>query len=187
LQNAGTLAIIESAIIFDLGDKVFFTGYHGTSQESGFNILESKRFIPSTGKKNWLGSGIYFYEKYSDALNWANERYCQNSSILHVVVSVGENEYIDLDSEYGKQIYQKVVHVIAKRFDYLVKGKAQENQCAVANFLWSKYLHINVLYASFPTEPSKFPLLKDARAKRREFCVRGNENIKGIQLIELKE
>jgi hypothetical protein len=122
LQNAGTLAIIESAIIFDLGDKVFFTGYHGTSRESGFNILESKRFIPSTGKKDWLGSGIYFYEKYSDALNWAVKSFNQ---------------------------------------DYAV------------------------LFASFPSEPSAFKLIKDYRIKRREFCARNNDIIKGVQLIEL--
>jgi len=178
---------MKRVLLFYAGDKVYFTGYHGTSQEFAKKILESESFDLSVGKEEWLGTGIYFYEGYSDALNWAAKNFDQDNAVLHVVISADEDEYIDLDSEYGKQIYQKVVNVISKRCNYLVNGTAQENQCAIANFLWSKFIHIKILFASFPTEPSKFALLKDARAKRRELCVRDNESIKGIQLIELKE
>ena len=63
-------------------------------------------------------------------------------------------------------------------------GTAQENQCALANFIWQEHKHIILLIASFATEPSMFKMLKDGRKRRREFCVRDNEPIKIVQIVE---
>ena len=84
----------------------------------------------------------------------------------------------------GQNITKKVIDVLKRNFLYLITGTAQENQCAIANFIWQEWSHIKLIMASFPTEPSAFKMLKDARKYRKEFCVRDNEYIKAINYID---
>ena len=153
---------------------MYFTGYHGTSQEVGNKIVRDGFFVPSTGKKEWLGSDIYFYEKYSDSLSWAVERYHQDNAVLHVVISVEDDEYIDLDSIEGNKFYKRIINIIEKTpkepNDFQISD-AEENQCAVANYIWSNFEEKKILFASFPTKPSAIKLVKDYRTTRREFCL----------------
>ena len=168
---------------------MYFTGYHGTSQEFASKIVADGCFTLSSGNKEWLGSGIYFYEMFSDSLDWADKKYPRDHAVLHAVVSVEEDEYIDLDSIEGESIYRRIINIIAdttKEIGNFHKGDAQNNQCAVARYIWTRFNDIKLLLASFPNEASAFPLIKDYRTKRRELCVKNNSAIKGIQLIELK-
>ena len=162
-----------------MGDTMYFTGYHGTSRANGNNIIKTKCFDVSNSDTEWLGSGIYFYCEYSDALACSGDR-----TVLHTIIYVDDNEYIDLDSENGKKIFNAVETKIDTRFKYLVSGNAQENQCVIANMIWQEFEYIKLLIASFAIKPSKIKTLIDGRKKRREFCIRDNSAIKSIQIIE---
>ena len=161
---------------------MIITGYHGTSKEYGNEIINNKKFNKSTGKEQWLGTGIYFYRGYEDALNWA-KKYHGDIMVIHAVINLENDKYIDLDSSIGRAYYRKAVEIL-KGFDYISRGTAQENQCAIANFIWQEWSYIQLIMAAFPTEPSAFKMLKDAREYRKEFCIRDNKYIKAINYID---
>lgn len=134
---------------------MFITGYHGTSKVNAEIICYTKEFVISRGDRQWLGNGIYFYPNINDAYNW-------NSSevILHTIVYVDDNEYIDIDDGIGKEIYKKTYNFMCNyaknsldNYDIDTSYKnATRNQCAVINTIWEAYKNIQVISASFATE-----------------------------------
>ena len=165
---------------------MYFTGYHGTTKARGHEILEERGFTSSKGNKEWLGTGIYFYDEYRDAFKWS-ERIVGNIeeiTVLHVLIDIDENCVLDLDSEKGKEYCRTVVKILDNYFSYLVDGTAQENQCIISNFIWKVCKEIQMLIASFASEKTPFVMLKDVREKRREFCLKNNKYVEGIQKIE---
>ncbi len=164
-------------------DVLLLTGYHGTSAENAKSILKSGKFLLSSGTKEWLGTGIYFYREFEDAYDWARGN-PGGGEVLHIIAEVDRDRYLDIDSPGGKLLCGKMLDIIQRDFTYVVKGTAQENQCAVMNYIWSYCKNIDVLSAEFPVEKTKTPLLSDFRRRRREFCLRDNSLIKSIQLIE---
>jgi len=163
---------------------MLLTGYHGTTKAKGLDIVEMKYFHKSNSSKEWLGAGIYFYFEYKDAMNWVKEHYTDDFVVLHGIVDVKKEQVIDFDSNEGICYYRSAISILKKEYEHLIAGTAQENQCAIANFIWNEWSEIKVLIASFASVPSEFRMLKDAREKRREFCVRSNDFIKNVQLIE---
>lgn len=161
---------------------MYLTGYHGTSKEYANKIINTQKFHRSNGNKEWLGSGIYFYCNFEDALDWARMRYNDDYAVIHAVVKINEDELIDFDSVRG----QKLINIILQSCMIAFSGKSQENQCALANYIWEQNLDIKVLKSSFAKTRTKIRLLKDVREKRIEFCVRNNiENIFGICQIPI--
>ncbi len=157
---------------------MFLTGYHGTTLTSANKILEGE-FNISSSETEWLGDGIYFYFSISDAYAWRN-----TEVILHSVIKIDDEEYLDIDSDTGKQIFSSICDLIAKAQGKVVsQNDIQKNQCAVMRILWDAYPKLKVVSASFPTERSKVRTLVDPRGKRKEFCVRNNDCIKHTYLI----
>ena len=159
---------------------MFLTGYHGTSLENGSKIVEEKQFNISDGEKEWLGSGIYFYFSFEDAYNWRN-----SDAVIHTIIGVNEDEYLDIDSEVGTAIYRGILKVIeAKQYKTVEQNaSAQENQCAVMKMIWQHHPEIKVISASFATEKTTVKTLIDKRPRRKEFCIRNNDCIQHLYLI----
>lgn len=163
---------------------MFLTGYHGTSTENAHKIIDNKEFAISKGEKEWLGDGIYFYFDISDAYNWRD-----SDAIIHSVVKIKEDEYLDMDSDAGSVIYNGILEIISATQSKNIYRNAtpQENQCAVMRMIWGQYPKIKVISASFAIKPTKINTLMDKRPRRREFCVRGNDCIKHSYLIRKGE
>ena len=161
-------------------DVMFLTGYHGTSLENGHKIIEEQQFNISDGKKEWLGKGIYFYFSFTDAYNWRD-----SDAIIHSVIKIDEDEYLDIDSKEGERIYNGILDIITSMQSKPIYSSAspQENQCAVMKMIWGQQPKIKVISASFATEPTKIKTLIDKRPRRKEFCVRNNNCIKHSYLI----
>ena len=159
---------------------MFLTGYHGTSLENGQKIIESQRFNISVGKKEWLGNGIYFYFSLADAYNWRD-----SEAIIHSVIKIDEDEYLDIDSEEGKLIYNGILDIISSMQSRTIFSNVstQANQCAVMKMIWETQPKVKAISASFATEPTKIKTLLDKRPRRKEFCVRNNDCIKHSYLI----
>ena len=165
---------------------MYLTGYHGTSNEYAENILANQRFLPSTGEKEWLGHGIYFYPNFEDALNWAKEHYPNNEAVIHVLIHVNDNEIIDLNTIKGKNLFHNTVNIIG-RWSKLSETQIQKNQCIVCNTIWEVYKNVKVLKSYFGKEKTQFLTLIDSREQRLEFCVRDNSIIRGIFIVPLQE
>ena len=162
---------------------MLITGYHGTSKDIASKIIEKKYFMISNGDKEWLGRGIYFYTNYEDALEWSKLKYDTAFSVLHTIIEINQEEFIDFDTEEGKEIFECFKSLFNKhgieQYD-----SVQKNQCAVMNFIWEHEINIKVLMCSFATKPNVFRTLNDGRRKRKEFCARNNDVIKGLTLIK---
>ena len=88
---------------------MYFTGYHGTNKESADAILNDKGFLISKGEEHWLGDGIYFYPDFGDALNWKYEASdSEVEAVLHTIIRVEDDEYLDLDNEEAKKLFLKI-------------------------------------------------------------------------------
>lgn len=160
---------------------MFLTGYHGTSNESADNILKENFFKPSESDEEWLGRGIYFYFDFADAYEWRN-----NESILHSIIKIDDDEYLDLDTEEGLNICRKAIDKIIEYgivTDLKNKNMAQKNQCAVMNCIWKLSDTIKVMSRSFPRERKVIEMIMDERSLRKEFCVKDNSCIKFTQRI----
>lgn len=152
---------------------MYLTGYHGTDHDTAMKILDEKKFIPSNCDSDWLGCGIYFYFDFKDALNWRG-----TDSIIHslIVVDEDKNEYLDLTTADGQSLYLELENYLYAN-DFHVDGDAEKRQCAVINQLWRYCPNIKAIAAEFATERTKIKTLLDFRKKRKELCVRDNNNI----------
>ena len=159
---------------------MLITGYHGTSLNNAHNILNEGKFKISNTDTEWLGSGIYFYYDINDAYGWRN-----TEAILHSVIKIENDEFLDIDSTQGGELFYRMVEYMAnlENKSINVPVNVQKNQCALMKMLWDTYPKIKVMAASFPKEPTKFKVLLDRRPLRKEFCVRNNPYIKYTQLI----
>lgn len=94
-------------------------GYHGTDAKNEKNILENN-FKESTGSKQWLGNGVYFFiEKILnppeiDAKNWAIVNAWDNSLkrniylnyvVLKAEIKINNEKFLDLDTKEGLEIF----------------------------------------------------------------------------------
>lgn len=169
---------------------MFITGYHGTTRDNAEHILSTRKFYLSKGEEEWLGSGIYFYPNLNDAYDWR-----ESEVILHAVIKIKEDEYLDLDTKDGKEVYRNIINSLYNYTDeeMITKGinisnnNIIKNQCAVANVLWDTFSEMKVIFASFHKERTQITTMIDARIERREFCVRDNDCIVSIQRIERSE
>lgn len=159
---------------------MFLTGYHGTSLENAHKIIEERQFNISDSEKEWLGSGIYFYFSFADAYNWRD-----SDAIIHSVIKINDDEYLDIDSDEGTIIYNGIINIITSMQSKTVYENAnpQRNQCAVMKMIWNQQPKIKVMSAGFATEPTKIKTLIDKRPRRKEFCIRNNDCIKHLYLI----
>lgn len=160
---------------------MFLTGYHGTTLKSANSIIEEGKFNISKSETEWLGNGIYYYFDITDAYKWRN-----TEIILHSVIKINDNEYLDIDTDVGADIYNDIIDFISniqdKEINTSVKN-SQKNQCAVMKMIWDSNPNIKAISASFATTPTKVRTLLDRRPTRKEFCVRNNDVIKCTQLI----
>ena len=165
---------------------MLITGYHGTTETFAQNILKEGEYHLSCTNKEWLGNGIYFYEQFSDAYNW-RPKSGEEKVVLHSVINITDDEYLDIDSPEGTHAWQSILEYICSAEHTELTGTPQENQCAACRILWDTNPGIMVLAGSFATAPAKVKVLIDKRIRRREFCVRNNKPIKSTQIIYYKE
>jgi hypothetical protein len=158
---------------------MFLTGYHGTTSSNAELILKNNYKI-SSGDKEWLGDGVYFYNELSDAYEWR-----ESEAILHSVIKIGEDEYLDIDSDEGKETFNKIIDIISKEYKSINNDPkyAVQNQCAIMKIIWKCFPKIMAISASFAKSPTRYRTLLDTRPKRKEFCVRDNSCIKLTYLI----
>lgn len=165
---------------------MLITGYHGTTEQYAHSILREGKFRISRANKEWLGHGIYFYEKFADAFSWKPQS-GEEKAVLHSVIRIPDDAFLDLDTDEGAKAWQGILDYLCQTEKIKLTGTAQENQCAACNMLWDSNPDIMVLAGSFAAQRSKVKVLLDRRIRRREFCVRDNQSIKSTQIIAYKE
>lgn len=164
---------------------MILTGYHGTTEESAQSILKNKEYSISSGKTEWLGEGVYFYFEYHEAVKWTVLKKYSSPAVLHNIIHVNDNEYIDLDEKEGKDLFQSVIDRFCESGVPIDNTKEQQNQCAVANEIWKRCKECKLMMGTFHSEKRKMRTLTDPRPTRREFCLRNSDPIKSIVRVEV--
>lgn len=87
------------------------TAYHGTL-EKNIDSICAKGFIQSSKKTEWLGSGVYFFERKKHAEYWARAEAKKNHNckhipaIIYVQIKTEDDEYFDLDLKKNHETLQ---------------------------------------------------------------------------------
>ena len=158
---------------------MFLSGFHGTSRDSARQIVNGRWFKSSAGKREWLGSGVYFYKDVKAAYDWCGadpKNPTPSEAIVHAVVSVDEDRYLDLDTEENLELFDKVQKKLRKKdesrfyFSDTKRIDAQLLQCEAVMAIRDAYPRIQVVAASLYAE-RKPPTIIDPRKRRTEFCI----------------
>lgn len=177
MKTVACVTIVSVIYLKDRSGKMFLTGYHGTTIAGAEGIISEGCFHLSKKDTEWLGDGIYFYFSIEDAYEWRD-----TEAIFHTVIKIEDKEYLDIDTEEGKEIFKEICKCVAKSTG--LKVNVQKNQCAVMRMIWDTNPQLKAISASFYKEKTEFPTLIDTREKRKEFCIRDNSCIKCKHLIK---
>lgn len=112
-----------------------FVGCHGTSLQSGKNIIQSK-FEISKKFDEWLGDGAYFFvdginnnieelaSKWASCQSWDNntKSYIYNNfCVIKSTLEVDDNYYLDLTSNEGVEILDYLIDKFLEKIKSLDK------------------------------------------------------------------
>lgn len=162
--------------------------HHGTTSSSADGIYKMG-FKHSTKKNEWLGYGVYFFEKYSDAKWWSEleVKKPQNTNefpeVLTVDVSCPTESFFDLDCEKNMNILEKEMRAVFNSLgkngcgDPIFEDDAQL-RCFCCNLYRKQHTNIKVMAFSFPTGKIVYNFLGfSTPIIRRQYCVNDNSVI----------
>lgn len=160
-----------------------YIGYHGTTVLRGENILSSKQYSISYKEEEWLGQGVYFFEKdIQQAVNFCvKARKYEDYIILKSKIEA--NICIDLDNLETMKILERISKEINKRYMKLKDGSPRKLKNAV---ILEKLYKIK----QYDVVKKTFPVLKTTNINDTNFiwvqvqiCVRNRECIKTIEEV----
>ena len=59
--------------------------YHGTTRDAAKNIIKTRKMDDSVGTEEWLGRGKYFYDRYTNAIEYNMKKYNENKNINELI------------------------------------------------------------------------------------------------------
>ena len=77
--------------------------YHKSSLRNAGVSIHWQAFFVSEGDDLWLGNGIYFWERYTDA-RWWNGKYI-SPVILSAILRCDTDLFLDLDNRFQKKAF----------------------------------------------------------------------------------
>lgn len=166
--------------------RLSMSGYHGTAQ-SRFKSIQREKFRLSSGDKEWLGPGIYFFAEYENAVWWAKGEARRRIKpkagdppfVIQVNLWYNENEHLDLDLVPDREQYELLVSQIESKltrkpcfdaFDPMTARKLR--RCLYCKLLFHS-TPVKILSCTFFKEYNEY----DIPINRKEHCVSGNDPI----------
>lgn len=68
-----------------MDEEKLITGYHGTTNEAAMEILDNQDIKDSIKADEWLGKGKYFYDRYTNAIEYIIRKYNENKDICKAI------------------------------------------------------------------------------------------------------
>lgn len=163
-----------------------YVGYHGTSEEKGNQILKCGYFKWSDGEDEWLGSGIYFFERSGYyAIWWASDiKHFVNYRILKADITLESEKILDLTvpsntdelDYYANMLMQKK----AKTKSFAHK---EINDNLVINYIYNNIQKFDAVIGIFDQTRYKRKALYKSRILPHQIqvCIRNTPCITNIQ------
>lgn len=168
-------------------ENISITGYHGTLMSNAKNIRRFG-FHKSNKEIEWLGSGVYFFEQFEYAKEWArqqirNARSLNQPVVLTATISTSPSGVLDLDIPDVMKAFEGELQYIVENI--LSKGPGgapefnddREARCFFCNFYAQAHKDVKVIAFSFPRRYYNdfgFPLV----LYKRQLCVLDESCIK---------
>ncbi len=129
-------------------NTTFILGYHGCDQKVAEKLLSGEPFQPSQNEYDWLGSGIYFWEKnpergldFAKELADSNRSSIENPAVVGAIIDLGL--CLDLSTK-GSIDQVRRAHAELLRISEIAEADIPDNDedglrrnldCAVINLL----------------------------------------------------
>ncbi|UBV35747.1 hypothetical protein JGY90_05690 [Staphylococcus xylosus] len=170
-------------------------GYHGTTQKAANLIIENSSFNKSFKKNEWLGHGVYFFEKYPKAEWWARQQRKKGKpgkkekpAVITSKIAVSEEDFLDLDlPEEEDELVSFVRHIENSGSTITFPSNKIEKRCAVIN-MYMKIRKYKVIMKSFNSTNSNGKDILDSMGLSRiekQICVHNTNCIVSNELSVL--
>lgn len=164
-------------------------GYHGTTHKAANLIIENSSFNKSLKKSEWLGHGVYFFEKYTKAEWWAKQQRKKGKpAVITSKIAVSEEDFLDLDlPEEEDELVSFVRHIENSGSTITFPSDKIEKRCAVIN-MYMKIREYKVIMKSFNSTNSKGKDILDSIGLSRiekQICVHNTNCIVSNELSVL--
>lgn len=164
-----------------------FVGFHGTTIECADKILETKEYKFSFKEEEWLGKGVYFFEKdKKQAINFCTKaRKYKNYCVLKS--ELAPEIFLDLDDTETMEYMETIAKKLKGRYMKLKNGQPRKLINSVI---------LETIYNTIPYDMVKktFPVEKKNTIDRTNFewvqiqmCVRNRKCICSIEEVERNE
>ena len=170
-----------------------YIGYHGTDNEAAEKIIEQQKFLPSQHLDEWLGKGVYFFNRYDDAEWWCKSKkhLAKDCYTILKVVLIPE-KVVNLFDDFEalgrfKEFCEEVKNQCAK----LPNGRRRANymSLAIGLFLKKSQERIDMIIGGFNENRNFWYNKQETEAVRKfpivispqiQYCVLNSKCIKSI-------
>ena len=160
-----------------------YIGYHGTTISGADSILSSRQFRFSIKEEEWLGKGVYFFEKdIQQAVNYCvKAKGRKEYSILKSEIE--PNICIDLDSTDEMKIMDGIAKSINNRYKKLKDGRERKLKNSVILDKLYKLKPYDVVKKTFfvektnPIKDTNFVLVQVQICVRNQACIKTIEEV----------
>ena len=101
---------VATAYYFIHPDRTAMTGYHATTKEAAYEIVNKGIWIPSTGNGEWFGHGVYFWPSIEAAEIWIQKKCARSGAIIQATIVTGFCIDLDNYSKFGELFYEAHLH-----------------------------------------------------------------------------
>lgn len=161
-------------------------GYHTTFSLHKDNIIKDG-FRFSNSNHEWLGEGIYFWDKKENALWWKKNSTLIKRCIFTCDLKCEKDKYLNLDNEMQMKQFDQFLNKYLKTFKRERGYKPNfKNADECRKFFCDIYCSnndISILSFTFEHDIISTHGFKTGTTKRRQICVRDKNciSIKGIE------
>ena len=154
-----------------MGELFTCTAYHKSGYSNAMRSIQWQSFYASRGERHWLGDGVYFWQRYEDAVWWPGNY--TDPVILVAELECEKDKFLDLDDPAVRLFFysymEKVFAELKKnRIDVHVNGKEKINSISCNYF--KSFFHLDLIRYSFPDN-----------SNRPQFCATESRVAKNIR------
>jgi hypothetical protein len=166
--------------------QIIKEAYHGTSETQARLIIEYG-FNKSTGERQYLGDGVYFFESSkSQARMWGRQRKYDHVVVLKAVVEL--KNCLDFTDFQTRKDVGKFAANLQRKFSEKFGSRHRLSDAQVINTI-AKFTEIDTVRASFtkPDYGTIFPGSRIFDYVQLIICVRNTNCISNVNIIEDEE
>ena len=169
-----------------MGD-IKFIGFHGTTVKSGENILKTNEYKFSQKEEEWLGKGVYFFEKDKQQAIYFCTKARRYSDFCILKSELRPKVFLDLDDTRIMEEILKLSKKIKGRYLKLSNGQPRKLINSVLLEMMYNTIPYDMVKKTFHVEKTRAIERTNFEWFQVQMCVRNRECICNIEEVERSE